>query len=109
MPYLKQKTDRFGLSDEVLGLLRAAFAGYGKVDAVVVFGSRAMGNHRPGSDIDLAVKGGSITSEDMQEMVLALDNLGLLYKVDVRHYDTINNADLKAHVDRVGIDLYNKG
>lgn len=49
MPHLKQNmTDSFGLSDEVLGLLRETFARFEKVDAVVVFGSRAIGNYRPG-------------------------------------------------------------
>ena len=104
---MQNMTDSFGLSEEVLGLLRETFARFEKVDVVIVFGSRAMGNHRPGSDIDIAVKGSNLTADDMQQIELALDSLGLLYKVDALHYNSIANAALKAHIDRVGIALTN--
>ncbi|MBI4365344.1 MAG: nucleotidyltransferase domain-containing protein, partial [Deltaproteobacteria bacterium] len=70
---------------------------------VILFGSRAKGNYREGSDIDLAVKGQGITSGLLAQIDEEYDALDLPWKLDVLDYAKIHDAAVKAHIDRVGI------
>ena len=67
---------------------------FAEVQESILFGSRAKGNFKPGSDIDLAVKG-----------PVSKDTL-LPYFVDVGIYEHITNEALREHIDRVGISIY---
>ena len=96
----------FGLSLEVVELLVSLFATRSKIRKVMVFGSRAKGNYRPGSDIDLALMADDFSHDDMIDLMLAIDDLDLLYKVDCIDYHKIDNAALKSHIDRIGRPLY---
>ena len=58
------------------------------MEAVLLFGSRAMGTHHAGSDIDLAVKGKQLIPAMLSEFRQALEALHLPYFFDVLHYDT---------------------
>ncbi len=96
----------FGLSPEVIELLEGLFTAREKVKKVLVFGSRAKGNYNSGSDIDLALITDDFSHDDMMELLLAIDDLDLLYKVDCLDYHKIDSAALKAHIDRVGLPIY---
>src|SRR5690348_3101084 len=68
------------------------------IDKVIVFGSRARGDHRNNSDIDLALVG-----EDIPDTIsLDISEASGLYKVDVIHYNKVKNANLLAEIDREG-------
>lgn len=103
---VENTTSSFGLSEEVIGLLRSVFSSVNKIKKVVVFGSRAKGNYHPGSDIDLAVFAVDFTRDDLVDLQLKIDDLTLLYHVDCINYATITNAALRDHIDRVGQPLY---
>lgn len=94
-----------GISDTQLGLIRAVCAGQKAVERVILFGSRAKGTYKPGSDIDLAVAGPRLTRRDILALSSAFDDSMLPYTVDVVHYDTITNGSLRDHIDRVGVTL----
>ena len=96
----------FGLSEDVIGLLRSVFASVPAIEKVVIFGSRAKGNYRPGSDIDLAVFAADFTHDDLLDLLVKIDDLELLYQVDCIDYATITNDALRDHIDRVGRVLY---
>ncbi|NTW25443.1 MAG: nucleotidyltransferase domain-containing protein [Lentimicrobium sp.] len=75
------------------------------INKVVVFGSRAKGAQRPGSDIDLAVW--SISTDHVMTLSGKLNDETLLpYTFDVISYDDISNEALKAHINRVGVVIY---
>lgn len=95
-----------GLSTAVYSLLVSVFKSFPKVKKVILFGSRAKGDFHSGSDIDLAVKGSDMTYSDMLQLRLAIDELTLLYKVDLLDYTSIDNNDLLEHIERVGTELY---
>lgn len=78
----------------------------GNIREALIFGSRAKGNFRPGSDIDLALKGVGLTLKDILRLTAALDELDLPYHIDLVIYDRITEPDLKDHIDRLGIDLF---
>jgi uncharacterized protein len=97
-----------GLLPGVISALRSVFARHPEIDEVVLFGSRAKGNHRPESDIDLAVRG--IHDERAVEALAdELDELPLPFLFDVKSLDTIRNPELLGHVRRVGRSIYKRG
>jgi|AntAceMinimDraft_11_1070367.scaffolds.fasta_scaffold89988_2 predicted nucleotidyltransferase len=100
----------FGISQRSFGLIREAFQKYPEVEDVLIFGSRAKGTHRPGSDIDLAIIGTKCSEHTALNIAGYLnEEVPIPYFVDVVHYDGLKHQDLKAHIDRVGKSLFGDG
>jgi predicted nucleotidyltransferase len=97
---------KYGLSEEDLKLIISVFAGHPVVERVMLYGSRAIGTYRTGSDIDLAVAGNGLTYRSMLDLHNALDDLELLYRFDLQNLQTVSNPALLDHIQRVGIVLY---
>ncbi|MET0541138.1 MAG: nucleotidyltransferase domain-containing protein [Variovorax sp.] len=97
---------QFGLSPVSLEALRTLLARYARVQRVDVYGSRAMDRFRPGSDIDLALRGDALTEADLLAIEREIDDLDLPWKVDLALYDQIEDAALRDHIDRVGRAMY---
>jgi predicted nucleotidyltransferase len=87
-------------SERFLRVLMAAPA----VEEVWLYGSRAMGRHRPASDIDLTLKGQQLNHSDLLRLMDAIDDLLLPWQVDLSLHPSLP-PDLQAHVDRVGLRL----
>lgn len=99
---------KFGLAQNIIDNLIAVFEQHPKVDKALVFGSRAKGNYRPNSDIDIAIKGQDLNTDDIIAMSIAFEEKGITHKIDLINYNTINEPDLKDHIDRVGIEFYSR-
>ena len=75
---------------------------------VIIFGSRAKGNFKKGSDIDIALKGENISFELVAGLKTKFNQeMPIPHHVDLVHYESISNKDLIAHIDRVGISIVN--
>ena len=98
----------FGLKKRDIDNLHNAFEQFDEIGQVIIFGSRAKGNSKPASDIDIAVKGSRIDSQIILRLKDMLDELPLPYFFDVVDYGTITNQNLKDHIDRVGKIIYEK-
>ena len=98
----------FGLSAATLDKLNSVFAQHSAIHTVLIYGSRAKGNYRTGSDIDLCIKGGEIPFAEFMQIENQIDDLMLPYTVDLSQYKQLNNAELVAHIDGVGVDIYRK-
>ena len=98
----------FGLSDKVISELQDVFRKHSEVEKVLLFGSRAKGNYRPGSDIDLAVIGSDINYNLLLKIGCEIDNLEMLYRVDLIDYQTKESTPIGEHIDRVGKVFYQK-
>lgn len=96
-----------GVAPEHLAKLRAIFRAHLQIADAILYGSRAKGTHREGSDIDIALKGTAIDARLLAQIDAEYDALYLPWKLDVCIYDEVTNADLKSHIDRVGISLFN--
>lgn len=96
----------YGLSDEVIERIRGVFARYPQVTRVVLYGSRAKGNFRAGSDIDLTIEGSGVTLSMMLKIENELEDLLLPYKIDLSLLNQIEDPDLKDHIARVGMVFY---
>lgn len=97
---------KFGLEQNTIDNLTAVFEQFSKVDEAFIFGSRAKGNYRPDSDIDIAIKGQDIYTDDIIAMSIAFEEKGITHKIDLINYNTINEPALKDHIDRVGIEFF---
>ena len=98
-----------GLSNSDMELIVATVAECGSVQQLLLFGSRAKGTHKMGSDVDLAVKGDSLTYDDVVRLAGELnENKPLPYMFDVVDYSHLDNPELRDHIDRVGIQLFNR-
>lgn len=98
--------NEFGLSDWTMNDLRSVFRRHPKVRKVILFGSRAKGNFRTGSDIDLALVGEDIDHEELLRIYNDIDDLGLLYKVDLLHYEEKRGTPIGEPIDRAGKVFY---
>ena len=90
-------------------MLLKTFMSFPEIDQVLLFGSRAKGNYRTGSDIDLAIKGKKV-GPDLVFKLKSIFNerLPIPYEVDVVGYENLDHKSLQEHIDRVGIVIYNK-
>lgn len=99
----------FGLSTNYIAKINSVFNQYSDIDEVLLFGSRAKGNYRDNSDIDLVIKGKNINLSTLQEIENKLEALYIPNTIDLLVYDNIHNADLLNHIDRIGKPFYEKG
>lgn len=91
----------YGLSDLTINDLRNVFHKYPDIKEVVIFGSRAKGNYREGSDIDLALIGEDITPKLLSDLDLQIEDWGLLYKVDILDFKKHKTTPIGEHISRV--------
>ena len=101
---------RFGLKETVIEKLCGVFAKYPQVSKAVIYGSRAKGNYKNGSDIDLTLYGGAdLTLNILYKIIDEIDDLLLPYTVDLSIYRTLSDPDFIDHIRRVGVTFYDKG
>ena len=99
---------QFGLEqldiDNIIAILKQT----DEVESAILFGSRAIGTNRAGSDIDIVLKGKLVSHQNLLNILIALDNLDLPYKFDIIIYSKIKEPALIEHIKRVGKTLYFK-
>lgn len=98
----------FGLPAHTLERIRAALVQTHHLERAVIYGSRAKGNYRPGSDIDLALQGAELTEAEQHALANRLEELLLPYTIDLCRVEAIDNPALLEHIQRVGIQIYRK-
>ncbi len=100
---------RYGLLLHEITQINQVLALHTNVEKALLYGSRAMGNYRPGSDIDLTLCGEDLSLADQFEIENKLDDLLLPYKIDLSIFSKIENSDLIDHISRIGRLFYQKG
>ena len=96
----------FGLKISVVNQIKEVFLNYPQVQEVILYGSRAMGNYKNGSDIDLTLKGDELNLAILNKIDWELDDLLLPYTFDLSLYKHIDNPGLIDHINRVGKEFY---
>ncbi len=97
-----------GLSIETTEKLVEIFKRRPAIAKVVLYGSRAKGNFKPGSDIDLSIVSDTLSTADLLKIESEIEELLLPYKIDLSILGHIENPDLIAHIQRVGVEFYCK-
>lgn len=96
-----------GLQQEELAEIIRVLQDFPGIEEALIFGSRAKGSYKKGSDIDIAVKGSGINHEVVAALSFQLnEETTLPYFFDIIHYEEISEQELLAHIDRVGKYIY---
>ena len=97
-----------GLSAETVAQIREGLSRFPEVERAVLFGSRAKGTFRQGSDIDLALVGEGVDWRLLGRIEMALDDLMLPYSFSLIELSSVTNEEVAAHVRRVGKTFYER-
>ena len=95
-----------GLSAKTIDKIHSVFARYPNIEQAILYGSRAKGTFRNGSDIDLTLRGDTLTHRELSRIENELDDLLLPYKIDLSLFRQIDNPNLIEHIGRVGVVFY---
>ena len=101
----------FGLSARVIDEIHGVLARHSNVQRAVIFGSRAKGNYKPGSDIDLtlfATEGKEISHHELADILDEVDDLLLPYTLDLSLFAQLKHDGLREHIGRVGLVFYER-
>lgn len=98
---------KFGLRNSDIIKIRGVFSQFSDINEVILYGSRAMGNYRKGSDIDFTIKG-NLKDRDFYDILHQLDDLMLPYMIDVSRFESIDNENLIDHINRRGQVFYER-
>ena len=100
---------KYGLKDSTIQKIQSVLARYPEVEKAILYGSRAMGNYKNGSDIDLTLCGGAgLTMKVLYRIIDELDDLLLPYMIDLSVLDNIGDTALRDHIQRVGLTFYSR-
>ena len=93
---------------QVAERIRAVLVRHPSVTRAVLFGSRAKGNFREGSDIDLALEGEDLGERELADIRSELDDEPIAHRVDLILKKTITHHELLDHIERVGVVFYER-
>ena len=96
----------YGLTDHDIKNIKQVLSQHTKLNSAILYGSRAKGNFKTGSDIDLTLIGEGLSYKDLMDISIELDDLLLPYEFDLSLYHDIENDALRSHIQRVGKALY---
>lgn len=99
---------QFGLKQTTIDKINSVFEKIPEVEQVIIYGSRAKGNFRNGSDIDITLKGEQLTYDILSIIIGEIDDLDTPYLFDISIFDKLNAPSLEEHINRVGQVFYKK-
>jgi len=105
---MQQSTEPYGLSIATVQQIQQLLSRFTQIETAILYGSRAKGNYRPGSDIDLTLK--TQKQDDLNlltDVMNTLDDLHLPYGFDISLFQHIKNDSLIEHINRVGVEFFN--
>jgi predicted nucleotidyltransferase len=100
--------NRYGLSEKTMEAVHSVLARHPEIDQAILFGSRAKGTYKPGSDIDLVLKGPDLSGRILNRVCGELDDLPIPYEFSVILDQQMTDPEIRAHVDRAGICFYER-
>ncbi|ALP91505.1 MULTISPECIES: nucleotidyltransferase family protein [Clostridium] len=99
----------YGLLERDIRYIKKALEQCEEIEKAIIFGSRAMGNYKNGSDVDIAVLGELISNNTILKLNDYLNEIyPLPYFFDIINYNSITNENLKKHIDIEGKIIYTK-
>lgn len=98
----------YGLKEIHIKKITSVLEKYPDIYKAILYGSRAKGNYRDSSDIDISLVGDELNLSTLLRIETELDDLLLPYNTDISIFHKIENQELIDHIKRVGIVLYEK-
>jgi predicted nucleotidyltransferase len=99
---------KYGLPRSTVQKISTVLSRYPQVEKAILYGSRAKGNYKNGSDIDLTLRGEDLSLNLLYKILNDLDDLLLPYTIDLSIFDDIGDPDVVEHIRRVGVTFYDK-
>ena len=97
----------FGLNQETIDKINSVFEKHPEIEKVIIYGSRAKGNYKSGSDIDFTLIGNDL-NDLTGTLDSEIDDLNTPYLFDISIFGKLNSPSLKEHINRVGKVFYKK-
>lgn len=98
----------YGIDQHSIDAINNICRNISQIERVILFGSRAKGNYKEGSDIDFALVGKNLNLSTLSRIDCLLDELNLPYSFDIVIFNRIENPELIEHIQRAGIIFYEK-
>ena len=100
---------KYGLKDATIRKIRSVLAAHPEVEQAVIYGSRARGDYKNGSDIDLTLRGkANLTMRVLYRVMDELDDLLLPYTMDLSIMESIDDLGVLEQIRRHGAVFYDK-
>lgn len=96
---------KYGLPNSTIDSIKDVINKHSKIEKIILYGSRAKGNYKPGSDIDLTLVAPTMELTELLKIETELDDLMLPYKIDLSLFHMIDNPELIEHIKRVGLEF----
>jgi len=98
--------DKFGLKIATINSLKVLFSKHSQIEKVILYGSRAKGDYKNGSDIDLTIVAPSMSTNELLKLENEIDDLMLPHKVDLSLQHQIESDKMLDHIQSVGVEFY---
>jgi predicted nucleotidyltransferase len=96
---------QYGVSGAIWQQVLDVCARFSEVERVILYGSRARGDDSTGSDIDLAIDAPGMSSQIFALLWNELDDLPIIFPMDVVHVQGLKNKQLLQAIQREGVVL----
>lgn len=97
--------NNYGINDASYEEMISLFKSFDSLDKVYIFGSRARGDYKEGSDIDLAIE----SKDDIKLRLLnKLEDIRCILNFDVVDVNNIENEKLLMNIKKEGILIYRR-
>jgi predicted nucleotidyltransferase len=96
----------FGLNDEHIKILQDIFKKHLTTGEVIIYGSRVKNTQTKYSDIDLVLKQTKLNNHQVEDLIDETIESDLPYLCDIQLFENVKNANLLAHIERVGSVFY---
>ncbi|SHH90943.1 nucleotidyltransferase domain-containing protein [Clostridium grantii] len=100
---------KFGLRQIDLQYIISTISNIDEIEKAIIFGSRAKGNYKQGSDIDIAIVGEKINFSVVARLHSMLEEFSPTpYFFDIVDFTHLEHKDLSEHIQRVGQIIYER-
>ncbi len=91
--------NNFGISERSYKIIIETLSRFPEIEQALIFGSRALGNAKPGSDIDIALFGDKLNDDILLKINSILNEKeNIPYFIDILNFNNIENLELKKHI-----------
>lgn len=97
---------KYGLSQDIRDQFNRVFSRYPAITEVLLYGSRAKGNFRENSDIDLAVDAPAMSEEEFSRLWNEIDALPIVFKIDLVRLQALENGRLLENIRQHGQSIF---
>lgn len=101
--------EQFGIDKSIIEDIVNIIKKYKEITRAVIFGSRARGDYKKASDIDIALFGDNLTNTINTKIFFEIDELYMPYKVDLINFNTLGKENrIRENILKEGVEIYAK-